>query len=152
VRWATEDPNPVQKVLEKRRLEGVGKEAVRARMDVGVVDAMRAVRALEEGVVLDEDGNWPVEEGEGAPPASKKQRMAIEDGSEDEEVNSSPPTPTEPPKLGSILSADALEGLKYFAEIRKRSAESQIAAPKKRALPAAGGGLTLGDYGSDDDD
>src|SRR6266446_5382034 len=46
VRWATEDPNPVQKVAEKRRLEEMGQEAIKARMDPRIVDAMRSVRAL----------------------------------------------------------------------------------------------------------
>lgn len=56
VRWATEDPNPVQKVAEKRRLVDMGQEAIRARMDPRIVDAMRSVRALEDGDILDEDG------------------------------------------------------------------------------------------------
>ena len=55
VRWATEDPNPVQKVAEKRRLENMDQEAIKARMDPRIVDAMRAVRALEDGVILEDD-------------------------------------------------------------------------------------------------
>ena len=45
VRWATEDPNPTSKVAEKRRLEEMGREAIQARMDPRIVDAMRAMRA-----------------------------------------------------------------------------------------------------------
>ena len=55
VRWATEDPNPVSKVAEKRRLEEMGQEAIQARMDPRIVEAMRAVRALEDGVELEDE-------------------------------------------------------------------------------------------------
>ena len=150
VRWATEDPNPVQKVLEKRRLEEMGKEAIQARMDPRVVDAVRAIKALEEGVELDEEGN--VLEGEDEDkPASKRRRLAIEDGASentDEEMQSPPPPAAAAP--GSILSADALEGLKYFAEIRRRNGS---AAPVQKRAPApSSGGLGLTAYGSDDED
>ncbi|KAF8635611.1 hypothetical protein AX15_000251 [Amanita polypyramis BW_CC] len=161
VRWATEDPNPVQKVLEKRRLEQIGKEAIQERMDPRVVDAVRAIRALEEGLELDDEGN--VREGEGQDggedrdgPVRKKRRLTVEDGSPPSEEMGSPspsppPTVTEPPKSGSILSADALEGLKYFAEIKKRNGPA--AAPvQKRAPPPLPGGLGLAGYGSDEED
>ena len=45
VRWATEDPNPTSKVEERERLEAMGREAIQAKMDPRIVDAMRAVRA-----------------------------------------------------------------------------------------------------------
>ena len=59
VRWATEDPNPTSKIQEQARLEEMGKKAIQERMDPRIVDAMRAVRALEEGIPLeneDEEG------------------------------------------------------------------------------------------------
>ncbi|KAF8147492.1 hypothetical protein B0H34DRAFT_785824 [Crassisporium funariophilum] len=95
VRWATEDPNPVQKVAEKRRLEDMGQEAIKARMDPRIVDAMRSVRALEEGVR-----------------EAKRRRLEIEDG---DASSRSPPQDS-----SGLLSADTMEGLKYFAEIRSR--------------------------------
>jgi len=73
VRWATEDPNPVQKVAEKRRLEDMGQEAIKARMDLRIVDAMRAVRALEDGVVVDDD----TDEQEQDEPESKRRRLDL---------------------------------------------------------------------------
>jgi hypothetical protein len=124
VRWATEDPNPVQKVAEKRRLEDMGQEAIRARMDPKIVDAMRSVRALEDGDVLDEEE----EEEEDEP--TKRRKLEI---------------PSEPPIPTGLLSADTLEGLKYFAEIRKRN--GLVPAPVKKASPT---GLLV-DYGSDDE-
>jgi len=141
VRWATEDPNPVQKVLEKRRLEDMGREAIQSRMDPKIVDAMRAIRALEEG---DEDG---IQEDIEDEPANKRPRLTA--GSESQTPS---PTEAEPPKLGSILNADALEGLKYFTEIRKRNGASAPLMQKRVVPPPAIGGLALGDYGSDDEE
>ncbi|KAF8972302.1 hypothetical protein BDZ97DRAFT_1901372 [Flammula alnicola] len=148
VRWATEDPNPVQKVAEKRRLEDMGQEAIKARMDPRIVDAMRAVRALEEGEPLDEDYQ---EEDEQDEPETKRRRL--ENGSaEDEGSASPPPLPQQqaaPLNPTGLLSADTLEGLKYFAEIRKRNggAVNQQRAPP----PPSTTGLGLADYGSDED-
>lgn len=126
VRWATEDPNPTQKVAEKRRLEELGQEAIRSRMDPRIVEAMRAVRALEEGDTLDDEGNF-VEEQNG------NKRRRIENKNEDagsdsdEEISGppagvrQPPPAEEPPQPQGLLSAGALEGLKDFAEIRKKN-------------------------------
>ncbi|KAH6913546.1 hypothetical protein BKA70DRAFT_1097045 [Coprinopsis sp. MPI-PUGE-AT-0042] len=141
VRWATEDPNPTQKVAEKRRLEEMGQEAIKSRMDPKIVEAMRAVRALEEGEPLEDEEEmvegqeWNDDEDqEMQGPESKRRRL--------EDVV---PQPT------GLLNADTLESLKYFAEIRKRNGGPQAAsAPKPPAKPVAG--LGLADYGSDEDD
>jgi len=145
VRWATEDPNPVQKVAEKRRLEDMGQEAIKARMDPRIVDAMRAVRALEDGVIVDDD----VDEQDGYieqqdEPGSKRRRLDLED----EDVYSETPSPPLPNPVG-LLSADTLEGLKYFAQIRSRHG----LPVQQRSLPLPlKTGLGLADYGSDEDD
>jgi len=150
VRWATEDPNPVQKVAEKRRLEEMGQEAIKARMDPRIVDAMRSVRALEDG------GEYQEEEEDGQPD-SKRRRLAIEDGDieidEDDSPPESPPPQSEreqPPNPTGLLSADTLEGLKYFAEIRKRNGGAAV--QHRAPPPPSSGGLGLADYGSDDED
>lgn len=151
VRWATEDPNPTSKVEERERLEEMGRSAIQAKMDPRIVDAMRAVRALEEGVELDDE--LTVEELEDERP-QKKRRLDIENGDADEgqedqaEVDATP----EPPKPSGLLSADTLESLRYFKEIRQRTGQP-FAAPKSAlasAPPAIG--LGLGGYGSDEDD
>lgn len=149
VRWATEDPNPTQKVNEKRRLEEMGAEAIRERMDPRIVDAMRAVKALEDGDVLDEEGNlvggdeareMDEDEDDGEPRA-KRMRML-----EDE-----PPAEEQPlPQAQGLLSADTLEGLRYFAEIRKRNG-APPPAPAKKAIAPPSAGLGLAGYGSDAD-
>lgn len=133
VRWATEDPNPVQKVAEKRRLEEAGQEAIRARMDPRIVDAMRSVRALEDGDILDEEQEPVIEDVEYDEPA-KRRKLEVEVTQQEE-----------PPKPMGLLTADTLEGLNYFAEIRQKNALAPTSA--KKAL-----GLGLADYGSDDDD
>ncbi|EED77096.1 predicted protein [Postia placenta Mad-698-R] len=116
VRWATEDPNPVSKVQEKRRLEDMGREAIQARMDPRIIDAVRAVRALEDGAI-DEDEQGQEEE-DGAPEAKRRR-------------------------------ADALEGLKYFAEIRRRNGIAIVRSAPLQKPPSEG--LGLADYGSDED-
>ncbi|TFK36695.1 hypothetical protein BDQ12DRAFT_686349 [Crucibulum laeve] len=153
VRWATEDPNPVQKVAEKRRLEDMGKEAIQARMDPRIVDAMRSVRALEDGEAYDEDGMEDVEDS--TQPNAKRRRLGIEDGGDQDEVDERSPSPVpqpqEPPKPTGLLSADTLEGLKYFAEIRKKN--GAVPVQQQRAPPPPSTtGLGVGDYGSDEED
>ena len=147
VRWATEDPNPVQKVAEKRRLEDMGQEAIKARMDPGIVDAMRAVRALEDGVMLDDAADEQHEFMEQQDePEPKRRRLELES----EDLHSQSPSP--PPNSAGLLSADTLEGLKYFAQIRSRHGFPQAPAqPQSLSLPSKTG-LGLADYGSDEDD
>ncbi|KAH0585030.1 hypothetical protein H2248_008299 [Termitomyces sp. 'cryptogamus'] len=150
VRWATEDPNPVSKVAEKRRLEEMGQEAIKARMDPRIVDAMRAVRALEDGDILDDDGELTQEqadEGDDTEGRPDTKRRKIEQ--EKEEEATSPP-PREPTQPTSLLSADTLEGLKYFAQIRQQNGAMPV-KPQVRP-PTAPTGLSLADYGSDNDD
>ncbi|TFK93661.1 hypothetical protein K466DRAFT_80831 [Polyporus arcularius HHB13444] len=135
VRWATEDPNPTSKVAEKRRLEDMGREAIQARMDPRIVDAVRSIRALEEGM--------PEEEERGA----KRPRLI-----EESHVSPSPPPQQEPEQKTGILSADAMEGLKYFAEIRRKTGLGSAPPPRVVAAPPPSGGLGLGDYASDEED
>jgi hypothetical protein len=151
VRWATEDPNPESKKAEKRRLEDLGQEAIKDRMDPRVIEAMRAVRALEEGASLDDSG-YLVEEAdeddedeEGGRDA-KRRRLAIEEGS------LPPPQQQQPPQPTGLLNADTLESLKYFAEIRQKNGSIPTAQAKKAPVAPSAPGLGLADYGSDDED
>lgn len=144
VRWATEDPNPTSKVLEKRRLETMGQEVIRSKMDPRIVDAMRTIRALEDGDVLDEEGNVVQDDGDDSgEPESKRRRLDVEAPSP------SPPPSEAPSKPVGLLSADAMEGLKYFAEIRQQNGASFV---QPRSAPTAPIGLNLAGYGSDDED
>ena len=157
VRWATEDPNPTSKVAEKRRLEEIGQAAIRARMDPRVVDAMQAVRALEEGreynaedSLMDED----VEAG-GDEPEGKRRRIDLPETGPPEGVEELPePQELEPERPRGLLNAETLESLRYFSELRRQNGAAPAPAPaplsKVQRPPAAG--LGLGDYGSDDED
>ncbi|GLB40543.1 putative torus domain containing protein [Lyophyllum shimeji] len=143
VRWATEDPNPVSKVNEKRRLEEIGQAAIKARMDPRIVDAMRSIRALEDGDIVDEEGEV-VQEEEGedqVEPDAKRRRVESEEAT---------PPPQEPPQPAGLLSADTMESLKYFAEIRQRNGTTPTQA-RARPPPPPPAGLGLADYGSDEE-
>jgi len=151
VRWATEDPNPTSKVEERERLETIGREAIQSKMDPRIADAMRAMRALEDGDALDGEGG-PQEDEDGQP-AAKRRRLEIEDALQEPGFLQPDPEPEEElqPQQTGLLSVDALEGLKYFAEIRKRNA---LGKPVIRVAPASKPpleGLGLADYGSDED-
>jgi len=142
VRWATEDPNPTSKVSEKRRLEEEGQQAIANKLDPRMIDAMRSVRALED----EEDVPPPAEDQE---PQAKRLRLDAPTYNMDDEVpepgvGERPPAPAE---SKGLLSADTLEGMKYFAEIKKR----QAATSRRQAQPPATGLSALGGYGSDDD-
>jgi hypothetical protein len=116
-------------------------------MDPRIVDAMRAVRALEDGDVLDDEGdvaeNWGF--GEGEDPEPKRRRIELPPPQEEmSELTSQP--------LG-LLSADTMEGLKYFAEIRKRNAATSVVGNAKTVPPKPlTTGLGVADYGSDEED
>ncbi|KAI0034379.1 hypothetical protein K488DRAFT_77304 [Vararia minispora EC-137] len=151
VRWATEDPNPETKVSEKRRLEEIGQEAVRARMDPRIVDAVRAVRALEDGDKLDSSGNL-IEDGSDGEPDGKRRRIEGPSEEEQERLLEESLHELEETKPKGLLSADTLEGLKYFSEIRKQhKAASPPQPPSRAGLKPAASGLGLLDYGSDED-
>ena len=150
VRWATEDPNPTSKVSEKRRLEEIGREAIQARMDPRILQAERQLKALEDGVVLeDDDGDYDGREVNEADAQREDEDEDEDDGPDAKRRRIEPPPPPQPPASTGLLSADTLEGLKYFAEIRKRTGGPPVATAKPTAAPV---GISLGEYGSDDDD
>ena len=160
VRWATEDPNPTSKVAEKRRLEELGQAAIRARMDPRVVDAMQAVRALEEGREYHAEDDYADEDLEagGDQPEGKRRRIEMPESGQSEGMEESPApqeaeSEPERPQGQGLLNAETLESLRYFSELRRQNgaASAPAPAPSTRVQrPAAG--LGLGDYGSDDED
>ena len=135
VRWATEDPNPTTKVIEKRRLEEIGTAGIASKLDPGMVDAMRAIRALEGGS-LDEP---LVEEGEEPPSKRRKLQTPVEDEPDEDEEEEE----AEGPQKAGLLSTETLESLRVLAEIRMK------AGPSKSGKP---GLSSLADYGSDEGD
>lgn len=161
VRWATEDPNPTSKVQEQDRLEELGKKAIQERMDPRIVEAMRSVRALEDGDAPDaqQDEDADLEDG-GADPRSSSRRDG--GGEEDDlpdpkrrRINPPPAQIEEAPKAMGLLSADTVEGIKYFSEIRKRLELNGLPRPLgSKPAPAKPhtAALALAEYGSDDDE
>lgn len=139
VRWATEDPNPTTKVIEKRRLEEWGQEAISKKLQEGgheeFVDAVRSIKALEDGIVMSDVEGQLDEDGSVEPQTKKRKLDSVE----------SPPSAVEQQTATGLLSAETLEGLRYFAEIRKRNG----AAASRGGSKALGGLL---EYGSDPED
>jgi hypothetical protein len=157
VRWATEDPNPETKVAEKRRLEEMGQEAVRARLDSRIVDAVRAMRALEDGDSLDAEGNLiengdadDAEDDDDGQRDGKRRRIEGPSEEEQERLMEESLREIEGEQPKGLLNSDTLEGLRYFAEIRKRSVKPPAAVPKTSVKPATPA-LGLMDYGSDEE-
>ncbi len=154
--WATEDPNPTQIVVERDRIEKLGKEGVSAKLNPDMVEAVQSIQALEneevenyyrieptvEGDADEDNGRAPkrarIENGSGGGAASN--------GNGNGQTKSSAPT-------GGLLGADGLENLKYFADLARQQAEeakaAQAGAKKAVAKPDVKG--LLGGYGSDSD-
>jgi hypothetical protein len=157
VRWATEDPNPTSKVAEKRRLEELGQAAIRARMDPRVVDAMQAVRALEEGREYHMEDGYADEdiEAEGDQPEGKRRRIEMPETGQSEGMDEplepqNPEAEPENPQGRGLLSADTLESLRYFSQLRRKNGAAPAPAPSTKVQQSPAG-LGLGDYGSDDE-
>lgn len=122
VRWATDDPNPVTKIKERKRLKTLGEE--------GVADALERNRLAIEAVggVVDEDeaeldrAYAALEELEEQQPA-KKARL----------------------EGGAIVPGDALENIKFYADLARKQQQQQQAQQKPKVVPGLG---ALGGYGS----
>jgi len=122
----------------------MGREAIQGRMDPRMVSAVAAVRALEEGVILDQedgDGDQDMSEDEEEGRETKKRRLEIAPA----------PAPAPAAKAG-LLSADTLESLKYFAEIRTKVGGTPGGGGGGGAKGGAKKALEALDYGSDDDE
>ena len=135
VRWATEDPNPTTKVIEKRRLEEIGSAVIATKLDPRMVDAMGALRRLEDGDDMEQDEELlePAEE-----PPSKKRKM------DQVEQPSNMGAMVQQPQNG-IISAEALQGIRALADMRNK----RLGGPPAAAKPGLKG---LAAYDSDDED
>ncbi|KAF9506453.1 hypothetical protein BS47DRAFT_1378123 [Hydnum rufescens UP504] len=155
VRWATEDPNPTQKEAEQRRLEDIGTAAIAAKLDPRMVDAVRSIRALEDGEDIplpyvdesqkDATQDEESDQEEGQP--RKRRRIEHGDSSEIEEEEQAPSGPT------GLLSAETWEGLRYFAQMKQaQGVNVKLTTVSNRPAPPPARGIGgLGDYGSDED-
>ena len=97
----------------------------------------------------------PIAEAKDDDDEEEQQRKELEAMAEEEESDEEDSEPTakrrriEPPPAEpkGLLSSDTIEGLKYFAEIRKRHESTLV----KQSAPPPPKALAL-DYGSDDDE
>lgn len=151
-RWATEDPNPVQKIAEKRRIENQGKVAIAGQIDGNMVEAVQAIGALEEGR---EEDYYPIalEDGQGEEDGRPSKRLRLENGSatngsgDNSAINAESGNAT---KKSGILGGQALDNLLYFAELAKKQA-AEVKRAAQPAAPKVGMGL-LGGYGSESEE
>ncbi|WWC71836.1 pre-mRNA-splicing factor CWC2 [Kwoniella pini CBS 10737] len=143
VRWATEDPNPGEKKREAARIQEMGEKAIAGMLDEDLVEATQTIRALEEG---DTEDFYHIEQSK----PEEKEDEGIPDQQEER--------PTKKVKSsnaggGGFFDADALDNLKFYAEIAKKQALENQDRVKERKVPAKPVGMAslLGGYGSDDD-
>lgn len=157
VRWATEDPNPLSKVREKRRLEEQAADAIKKILPKEFVDEIEGKdpdaakrRKIESGFGLQgyeaPDDIWYAR-GEGAVrkqlDSGEKERKIEDIPHEQKQIEDKAPSSAEPSKdeaNGSLISASALETLKQIS-----------VSPAPPQQPKASGLAALADYDSDDD-
>ncbi|KAM0754723.1 Pre-mRNA-splicing factor CWC2 [Meredithblackwellia eburnea MCA 4105] len=164
VRWATEDPNPAAKRAEHKYLVKKGEEGIARALDPAFVQSVREMDELD-GLVEprkfdpdSEDYSGDVRSSKRArieqppPPTSSSTRDAVESTTQDSTVATVPaPPPPEPTKPMGLLSANAIDSLKFMASLRQSASPTASIAPPKPAAAVSGlGGLA--DYGSDDED
>lgn len=150
--WATEDPNPAASRAEAKRLLELGEQGIAKALDPEFVQRVRELDELE-GVVAPRELS-PEEEQQGQEqdeePSAKRQR--IEPSSA---AAAAPPAQAAieaapaPSVASGILSAHAVDSLKYMASLREKRAAQPVAVVK---APTKSTGLgALADYGSDSD-
>ncbi|OCF61099.1 pre-mRNA-splicing factor CWC2 [Kwoniella mangroviensis CBS 10435] len=147
VRWATEDPNPGEKKAEARRIEDMGQKAIAGMLDEGLVEAAQTVRALEEG---DEQDFYHIEHSKDN---EEDEEELPEQPSDEDDKEQRRPIKKVKNTNGGFFDADALDNLKFYAELAKKQALEDQERVKERKVPAKPAGMAslLGGYGSGDD-
>lgn len=131
-RWATEDPNPGEKIAEEQRIEADGKKAIAGMLDEELIEATQTLRALEDG---DEEDFYHIEASKPEEDEDERPSKRIRNGEDDK------------PEKGGMLGGEALENIRFYAEMRRKQAEEE----KKRKVPVKTGMSLLGGYGSGDE-
>ncbi|CAD6571212.1 MAG: Pre-mRNA-splicing factor [Tremellales sp. Tagirdzhanova-0007] len=130
VRWATEDPNPTEKVAEDKRIEEEGQKAISGMLDENLVEAAQTLRALEDG---DEQDFYPIESS--AP--------------EPDDYDERPSKRSKSGGLGKgMFDDEAMENMRFYAEMARKQAVDE--ADRRRKLPSKPAGVAslLSGYGS----
>ncbi|MBW0490318.1 hypothetical protein O181_030033 [Austropuccinia psidii MF-1] len=152
VRWATEDPNPAAKRAEHARLVQLGSEGIAARMNPDLVEAVEALDQLESETVSKLKHG---DDRENLLPDPKRARHQSPPPST-HPTNLTPPAPlqksilSEKPEIlpsTGLLSAEALEGLRYLASsnLVPKSAVNSDSKSKQQSL------VGIADYESDNE-
>lgn len=137
-------------------------------LDEGIVEAAQTLRALEDG---DEEDFYPIEPSAPSPPSATSRR-AIEapvpsakrlrdgdDGDRDRKRTNGAATTNGTGGAGAngLLSEDAMENLRFYADMARKQAEEDrqrkatAAAPVKAPPKQPTGLAALGGYGSGDE-
>lgn len=139
-RWATEDPNPGGKKAEDARVAEEGRKVIASKLDDKLVEAAQSLRALEEGK---EEDFYPILPDE--PESEDEQQQQQQDDSR----------PVKRARGGDstgLLGGDALENIKFYAELaRKQAEEARTRKVPAAAAKASSGVALLGGYDSDSD-
>lgn len=164
-RWATEDPNPGEKIAEEKRIEEMGQKAISGMLDENLVEAAQTLRALEDG---DEEDYYPIEpsrpeyddddEDADARPSKRirnggshnhAETTLSRNGGQNNDADGDEHRKT---AKDGLLGGDALDNIRFYAEMSRKQAEED----RKRQVPAgasagkskASGMALLGGYES----
>jgi hypothetical protein len=114
----------------------MGQKAISGMLDEQLIEATQTLRALEDG---DEEDFYPIE-------------PSRPDDEEEEAEEFRPVKKAKTNGSGVLLDEDALDNLKYYAEMARKQAEEDRERASKRKVPAKAAGLgMLGGYGSESD-
>ena len=135
-RWATEDPNPTEKVAEDKRIEEEGQKAISGMLDENLVEAAQTLRTLEDG---DEEDLYPIEPSTGEPVDEEGVRPAkrIKNGGGG--------------GGNGMFDEDAMDNLRFYAEMARKQAVEEEERKRKVPNKTAGIAPLVAGYGSGDE-
>lgn len=146
-RWATEDPNPTAKIAETAHLVAQGEAGIAKGLDPDFVQSVREMDELE-GLVEPRQIEGGDQYHEGDVRGQKRARIEPAQGeSRVEEVVVAEQVPAPAAPMG-LLSANAVESLKFMATLRQQNGGKALPKVQPKAVGGLGG---LADYGSDSD-
>ena len=151
-RWATEDPNPTEKVAEEKRIEEEGQKAISGMLDENLVEAAQTLRTLEDGDVED---FYPIEPSRPSPsPEPEPPAKRIRNGGAARLEQDGDEVPKHKATVhggGGLLSEDAMDNLRYYAEMTRKQAEERGKKVVTSTATRPGIATLLGGYGSGDE-
>lgn len=138
-RWATEDPNPAAARAEHKRLVAEGEAGIARSLDPDFVQAVREMDEFEGKVEPRAPSPPPPQPEEEEQEEPRAKRARIEPPVEEKEEETKPQ---------GLLSANAIDSLRYMASLRQQQTKTAPVVATKPVVNALG---SLADYGSDED-